>query len=66
MLPSDLNWNATGWLVYDQNKPLPQPALVIEFNHYDDFSLVPYDKAGLYSDADQTITLDVISKCLPL
>ncbi|KAK7724129.1 hypothetical protein SLS64_000463 [Diaporthe eres] len=40
-LPSDLNWNVTGWLSYDSSKPLPEPALVDEFNEFDDYTLVP-------------------------
>ena len=63
MLPENLNWNTTGWLVYDDSKDLPDPAEIDEFNFYDDFTLVPYDKQPLLPEADQVITLDVISKC---
>ncbi|EKD17492.1 uncharacterized protein L3040_006607 [Drepanopeziza brunnea f. sp. 'multigermtubi'] len=60
-LPDDLNWNSTGWLVYDDTKPMPTPAVVdAPFDFYDDFALVPFDKKPLLPDADQTITLDVI------
>lgn len=62
VLPEDLTWNVTGWLVYNKDAPLPDPAVVDEFNHYDDFTLVPLDKEPLFPEADQTITLDVISK----
>jgi iron transport multicopper oxidase len=55
-----LNWNVTGWLVYDSTKPLPDPALLDEFNDFDDASLVPYDKMPLLPDPDQVITLDVV------
>jgi iron transport multicopper oxidase len=59
-IPNGLNWNVTGWLVYDSTKPLPTPALVDNFNDFDDFDLVPYDKKPLLPDPDQTITLDVM------
>jgi iron transport multicopper oxidase len=56
-----LNWNSTGWLVYDDTKPMPTPAVVdAPFDFYDDFALVPFDKKPLLPDADQTITLDVV------
>lgn len=61
VLPENLNWNTTGWLVYDQAKPMPDPAEVAEFDAFDDFTLVPYDKEPLFPEADQVITLDVIS-----
>ena len=60
MLPADLNWNATGWLVYDSAKPNPDPAFTNEFNDFDDFTLVPYDKQPLLPEPDQVITFDVI------
>lgn len=47
--------------MYNKDSPLPEPALIDEFNHYDDFTLIPYDKEPLFADADQTFTLDVIS-----
>lgn len=50
----------TGWLVYDDAKPLPAPAEVDEFNEFDDFTLVPYDKKPLLPEAGQVVTLDVI------
>jgi iron transport multicopper oxidase len=59
-IPEDLNWNVTGWLVYDEAKPLPTPAFVDELDNFDDFTLVPFDKKPLLPDADQTITLDVV------
>ncbi|KAE9372214.1 multicopper oxidase [Stipitochalara longipes BDJ] len=59
-IPEGLNWNVTGWLVYDSAKPLPTPALVDKFNDFDDFDLVPYDKKPLLPEPDQTITLDVM------
>ncbi|QSZ34526.1 hypothetical protein DSL72_006120 [Monilinia vaccinii-corymbosi] len=58
-LPEDLNWNGTGWLVYDDSKALPNPALVDEYKDFDDFDLVPYDRMALLPEPDQTISLDV-------
>lgn len=57
-----MNWNSTGWLVYDSNNPNPDPAILEDdvFNEYDDFTLVPVDKMPLLPEADQIITLDVI------
>lgn len=50
----------TGWLVYDDANTNPDPALVDEFNDFDDFYLVPYDKRPLLPEPDQVITLDVV------
>ncbi|OBT50152.1 hypothetical protein VE04_09138 [Pseudogymnoascus sp. 24MN13] len=58
--PDTLNYNVTGWLVYDESKPLPEPKLIDEFTDIDDFDLVPHDKEPLLGDADQTITLEVM------
>ncbi|KAK0634673.1 multicopper like protein [Bombardia bombarda] len=61
VLPDDLNWNVTGWLVYDSASPLPAPAVVYEdYDPFDDFTLVPWDNQTLYGEPDQTISLDVI------
>jgi iron transport multicopper oxidase len=60
VLPEDLNWNVTGWLVYNEESPKPNPMVIEKFNHYDDFSLVPYDKEPLFTEPDQSFTLDVI------
>ncbi|TAQ83091.1 hypothetical protein B7494_g8585 [Chlorociboria aeruginascens] len=64
IIPDDLNWNSTGWLVYDESEPLPDPAFVDELNEFDDFTLVPYDKQPLLPEPGQTITLDVIMDVL--
>ncbi|SPQ20545.1 d799b6eb-bd37-4da1-9294-1a8cf6b4c133 [Thermothielavioides terrestris] len=41
-IPDGLNWNVTGWLVYDSAKPLPDPAVVYDaFEPFDDIGLVP-------------------------
>jgi iron transport multicopper oxidase len=59
--PADLNYNVTGWLVYDDEKTLPAPALLDDFdNLFDDITLVPYDNMTILGEPDQTVTLSVI------
>lgn len=59
--PDDLNYNVTGWLVYDDNKALPDPALLDTFdNLFDDMTLVPYDEQPILGEPDQIVTLSVI------
>ncbi|KAK1826320.1 Cupredoxin [Podospora conica] len=60
-LPEDLNWNVTGWLVYDSKKPLPEPAVLYEpFEPFDDMRLLPWDNQTIFKEPDQTVSLDVI------
>ncbi|KAF6805665.1 iron transport multicopper oxidase fet3 [Colletotrichum musicola] len=59
-LPDDLNWNVTGWLSYDQSKPLPEPATVDELDPFDDMTLVPHDGMERLGEPDQTVELNVI------
>ncbi|KAL2020766.1 hypothetical protein VTK56DRAFT_7964 [Thermocarpiscus australiensis] len=60
-IPEDLNWNVTGWLVYDSSKSLPEPATVYDpFDPFDDMNLVPFDNQTILGEPDQTISLDVI------
>lgn len=59
-LPDDLNYNVTGWLVYDGAQSLPDPATVDELNNFDDITLVPYDNLTRFGEPDQTVELDVI------
>lgn len=60
-LPEDLNWNVTGWLVYDSEKPLPEPAVLYEpFEPFDDMALLPWDNQTIFREPDQTVSLDVI------
>lgn len=54
----------TGWLVYDDAMPLPEPAEVAGFDDFNDFTLVPYDKQPLLPEPDQVITLDVVMDLL--
>ncbi|KAI1858714.1 uncharacterized protein JN550_012546 [Neoarthrinium moseri] len=59
-LPDDLNYNVTGWLVYDGNAAFPDAAFVDELNPFDDMTLIPWDNQTLLGEPDQTIELDVI------
>lgn len=59
-IPDDLNWNVTGWLVYDSSKSNPEAALVDEFHEFDDWTLVPYDNQTIYQNPDQEVALTVI------
>jgi iron transport multicopper oxidase len=54
-----LNYNVTGWLVYNDKAEKPSPALISDFEPYDDFNLVPVDGIALHKEADYTVTLDV-------
>ncbi len=49
----------SGWLVYDEQKTLPPPAIIDSWNDFDDFGLVPIDAEKLYDKVDQSITLDL-------
>ncbi|KAJ3520117.1 hypothetical protein NM208_g13851 [Fusarium decemcellulare] len=60
ILPDDLNWNVTGWLVYDEAKPLPKPAAVDEFDPFDDIELVPYDEMPRLPKPSKSVELEVI------
>lgn len=59
-MPDDLDWNVTGWLVYDEAKDLPKPALVDEFAPFDDVNLVPYDEMEILPEPNRIIELDVV------
>lgn len=58
-VPDTLNPNVTGWLVYDASKPLPTPALIDEFDPFDDFTLVPQDGVKLFENPDYSFNLDL-------
>ncbi|KAL8711162.1 MAG: hypothetical protein Q9220_004307 [cf. Caloplaca sp. 1 TL-2023] len=58
-VPETLNPNVTGWLVYDKNAPLPEPALIDAFDPFDDFTLIPYDRQPLFSKVDYSFNLDM-------
>lgn len=59
-LPPDLNYNVTGWLVYDDSRPLNPPATLDAFAPLDDMTLVPYDKQPLLPSPSKSVELDVI------
>ncbi|KAK3944542.1 iron transport multicopper oxidase fet3 [Diplogelasinospora grovesii] len=63
-LPPDLNYNVTGWLVYDSTQSLPAPASIDAYNPFDDMTLIPWDNQTLLGEPDQSITLDVIMNTL--
>lgn len=51
----------TGWLVYDDAEPFPEPAVIEgDFDAFDDMELVPFDNQTLLGEPDQTIQFDVI------
>lgn len=59
-VPSYVNPNVTGYLVYDAKKPLPPPPTLAAFNVIDDFTLVPQDGQQLLSGTpDQSIVLNM-------
>lgn len=57
--PPYLKPNVTGYLVYDDTKPLPAPPALNNFNVIDDFILVPLDRQPLLGNPDQTISLEL-------
>jgi len=57
-VPDSLNPNVTGWLVYDQAKPLPKPTLIDAFEPFDDFTLAPYDQEPLFENVDYSFELN--------
>ncbi|KAK1655832.1 multicopper oxidase [Colletotrichum phormii] len=59
VIPDGQDSNVTGWLVYDDKKPLPEPATVDEFDPFDDFELVPFDKQEIYDKVDYSFELSV-------
>jgi iron transport multicopper oxidase len=59
-LPDDLNYNVTGWIVYDDAKELPAPVILDEFVPLDDMLLVPHDEMPLLPAPDRVVELDVI------
>lgn len=59
-LPASLNYNVTGWLVYDASKPKPKPQTINAFDPLDDMDLVPHDRQHRLPPPDRTVELDVI------
>lgn len=64
-VPSTLDLNATGYLVYDAAKPLPSEAPTFASYDgglaFDDFGLVPYDKLALFAPVTRQIIFNVNS-----
>lgn len=60
-IPPGYNPNATAWLVYDEEKPLPAPPTFHELNFLDDVSFVPANKEPLLGPVDHRIILDTFS-----
>ena len=62
-VPSTLNLNATGYLVYNTAKPLPSEAPTFDSydGGFDDFGLVPYDKLALFKPVTRQVVLNVDS-----
>jgi iron transport multicopper oxidase len=60
-VPSYLNPNVTGTLVYDATKPIPSEAPMVQsFNPIDDYTLVPYDREAIIRGIPtRSITLDL-------
>lgn len=60
-VPDTLNTNVTGYLIYNNNtSDLPTPALLDDFEPFDDITLVPKDREPLLPDPDNTVPLTVI------
>lgn len=59
-LPDDLNYNVTGWLMYNKDKPRPEAGFVDELDPFDDVTLVPFDKQPILGEPDQTVQVSVI------
>ena len=62
-VPSTLNLNATGYLVYDTTKPLPSkaPTFASYTGGLDDFGLIPYDKLPLFGPVTRQVVFNVNS-----
>lgn len=58
-IPSYVLPNVTGYLIYDNTKPLPTPPTLNDFNVVDDFILVPIDHQPVLKNPDQIITLEL-------
>ncbi|KAH0550876.1 hypothetical protein GP486_007760 [Trichoglossum hirsutum] len=58
-LAPGLNPNVTGYLVYDDSKPLPRPPIVTQFTPIDDLELVPLDGKRRLGKPDVSINLDL-------
>ena len=59
-VPDSLNPNVTSFLVYDSSIEMPTPALLEEFDPFDDMELVPTDGEKLFTDPSQQVELAVM------
>ncbi|RDA93810.1 hypothetical protein CP533_6348 [Ophiocordyceps camponoti-saundersi (nom. inval.)] len=60
VLPDDLNYNSTGWFVYDESKPKPDPEILYgNWTAYDDMNLEPWDQMELLPEPNREIELEV-------
>ena len=59
MVPDTLNVNVTGWLMYNDAASKPTPAILDDFQPYDDYTLVPQDGEKLYEKVDYSFNLDL-------
>ncbi|KAK9430746.1 Cupredoxin [Lipomyces doorenjongii] len=57
-VPDSLVWNVTGWLTYDENADFPEPAVIDQYDFYDDFNLVPVEKELPY-EPDYQVSVSV-------
>ncbi|KAH6889659.1 Cupredoxin [Thelonectria olida] len=60
VMPDDLDWNVTGWLVYNEAEALPKPALVDDFNVFNDMNLKPHDGMEILPEPTKEIELNVV------
>lgn len=51
-------YNVTGYIVYDDTKPLPAPYVVNKWSIVNDFTFVALDNQALLGDPDVSVTLD--------
>jgi iron transport multicopper oxidase len=58
-MPDGLNWNVTGWLMYNKAKPKPAAALIGEYDPVDDMTAFAYDNQTILAEPNRTVTLDV-------
>lgn len=58
-IPDSLNWNVTGWLVYNDSNTNPDPQEVDNFEPLDDYLLVPVDNMPLLDTVDYSFSLDL-------
>lgn len=62
--PAGFNGNATGWLVYNESAPLPDPPVVHSLENsdfYDDVNYVPLDREPLLEPVDHQIIMETNS-----